>query len=257
MKALLTFAAVAAASPVFAPPGRAEGTAVASVSFADEIAAGMPPSMAMPAQIREALDWLEQNGAVGRQGNDPNGQRYAMLYPADSGVDEDLKSLVWFSVFEDFNYDYMNLPLDAVKQRLFLFVTTGGDGSSAGLWLDDTGQMHFVHLGSGSGSVWFGIITDDPVDFLRFLAIGYGEPAFDNYHALTPDEEWAAANGEDIADREELIEDGEWEATVAPEAFQDFLAARFGVTIPARAADLLGPKRDDDSFARWLKEISE
>ncbi len=42
-------------------------------------------------------------------------------------------------------------------------------------WLDDNGKQHIVHMGSGSGSVMTCVLTDNAVDFLRLLAIGYDE----------------------------------------------------------------------------------
>jgi hypothetical protein len=39
--------------------------------------------------------------------------------------------------------------------RLWFVASTGGEGSSVCLWLDDDGHQHVVHHGSGSGSVLF------------------------------------------------------------------------------------------------------
>lgn len=242
----------------------AEGVAQgAGPGFADEIAAAMPATMTLPDELRAAFDWLESVGAVQAYARPrPGGpKRFATLYPADSGIAPDRQSLVTFEALDDFYYDYPNLPPAKVRERLFLFARTGGDGSQAGLWLDDRGRMHLVHLGSGSGSVWFGRMTVSPLNFLRFLAIGYAEPAFDEGHSLTAEENWLQANGLTGQDRASLEASGRWEPTVPPFAFQDFLKQRFGTTIPDRATDaILTPDGDrepePDDFALWLLEIT-
>ena len=248
------------AGTVFAAEGLAQGT---PPSFADEMAAAMPPTMTLPPEFRAAFDWMEAVGAVQRYDQPrPGGpRRFATLYPADSGVEPHRQSLVGFQVMDDFFYDYPNLPAAEVRARLFLFARTGGDGSQAGLWLDGAGKMHVVHLGSGSGSVWFGRITDKPLDFLRFLAIGYAEPGFDDGHGLPPEEAWLQSNGYEGHNREALEAKGLWEPPVPPRAFQAFLVERFGTTIPDRATNVILPPDGDaeappDDFALWLAEIS-
>lgn len=62
-----------------------------------------------------------------------------------------------------------------VLNRLCVFAQTGADGSMAAFWLDPHGQQKIVHLGSGSGSLMTCVLTDNPIDFLRLLAIGYDE----------------------------------------------------------------------------------
>jgi hypothetical protein len=66
-----------------------------------------------------------------------------------------------------------------VLNRLSVFALTGADGSVAAFWLDDDGKQRIVHLGSGSGSTLVCVLADDPVDFLRLLAIGYDEICWD------------------------------------------------------------------------------
>lgn len=220
-------------------------------SVTDDLLARLPATLTMPAEVTEAMRWLENGGAVLPWGD----ARAIGLYPG--GAPDIGGSLVHFIAPEDYQFDYAQLPPDQVRARFFPFVRTGGDGSWAGLWLDDQGQQHFVHVGSGSGSVWFGIMTDDPVDFLRFLAIGYDEPAFYDGSALTPLQFWLDAEGYDLADQAELEEEAAWEPPVPPSAFADFLAERFGRRVPDHGAGLLRSAPDDsDEFSRWLSQIS-
>ncbi|MEL6544407.1 MAG: hypothetical protein AAFQ82_07260, partial [Myxococcota bacterium] len=139
------------------------------------------------------------------------------------------------------------------------FARTGGDGSHAGVWLDENGQQRFVHVGSGSGSIWGGVITDSAIDFLRFLAIGYPEPAFDECHDKTLEEAWLESLGYESV--EEALSEDEV-APIPPTDFQAFVARRFSVTIPERASEIIPqpvPDYDDsrdDPFALWHSRIS-
>ncbi|MGK3816862.1 hypothetical protein, partial [Enterococcus faecium] len=71
-------------------------------------------------------------------------------------------------------------------QRLAPIIRTGGDGSYAALWLDDEGKQRFVHMGSGSGSTWMGVICEGAVDMLRLMAIGYDELCWPEHFDITP-----------------------------------------------------------------------
>lgn len=226
--------ALAAAAALWAPP--AEGQPAAR-SFAAELAAAAPAALPLPAPILETLDWLEAQGALHPfRAPRPDGpRRWAGLYPPDSGVPEAAQSLTGIFVHDPFFYDWPGHDPAELRARLFLFVRTGGDGSQAGLWLDDDGRAWFVHIGSGSGSDWWGAITDDPLAFLAFLAIGYREPAFHEHHPGPPD-------------------------AVPPAALRAFLRDRFGIATPDRALGLIATPagRFDappDAFARWLRRL--
>ncbi|HVT82859.1 MAG TPA: hypothetical protein VHM90_19630, partial [Phycisphaerae bacterium] len=75
---------------------------------------------------------------------------------------------------------------DEILKKLCIFATTGGEGSMAALWLGDDGVQRIVHLGSGSGSTMVCVLTEDPVDFLRLLAIGYDEICWDHQFSDLP-----------------------------------------------------------------------
>jgi hypothetical protein len=125
-------------------------------------------------------------------------------------------------------------------------VTTGGDGSRAGLWLDDDGRQHIVHLGSGSGSTMMCRLTHSPVEFLRLAAIGYDELCWPEAYALTSEE----AHDEDDEDEE----------FAPPLAFRAWVETTFGVVAPDRASEIvtdvsgMDDKSSNDPFWRWMRE---
>ena len=132
----------------------------------------------------------------------------------------------------------------SANERLIDFCRTGGDGSHAALWRDPDGRVRIVHMGSGSGSIWGGVITDSPVDFLRFVAIGYNEACWPGDFSLTPQQ---------VAERDDA------EPPVPPQALRDYLIKRYGVTIPLTARSIIPvtPSMDDttsrDPFLAWLQ----
>ena len=137
-----------------------------------------------------------------------------------------------------------------LNDRLCIFVRTGGDGSWAGLWLDDTGQQRFVHLGSGSGSVMLSVLTENVDDLLRLLAIGYDELCWPDQFALTPEE----VAGEDD-------DDGDYPPP--PRVFRDYVERECGLRIPQRASEIvvstviMGAPESDDPFWNWLRLLED
>lgn len=244
--------------------------------FSEELMERMPEGMQMPLILVEVMDWLEAQGArqTTWQGEALKFERQSLaLYPV-AEWQQPGASHAAFSYYGTFSLNGPPAPVVDEDERVFLFVQTGGDGSYAGFWLDDRGKQWIVHHGSGSGSVWFGVISDDPKDLLRLLAVGYEEPAFAEVHALTPLEAMVQGNGlesvfhlaqmiaadrldgaEGIADfedrRDDLAEDladqmeaGErvadgWGLPIPPVAFQTCLREVHGIATPRRASDFL------------------
>jgi hypothetical protein len=136
----------------------------------------------------------------------------------------------------------------AVLGRLAIIVRTGGDGSVAGLWRDDDGGQWFVHLGSGSGSTLACILATSPVDFLRFLAIGFPEPCWNEDLGRSPAEVA-------IRDREIGYE--------PPRLSRSFIEWHFGVTVSAVASEIVssvahfGDVASPDPFCDWLAELQD
>jgi len=229
------------------------------MSFTDPFRKYAPSTIILPAELVKTLDWLD---AFSNIHTFENGAQFAPLYTASEMKGVNDVSCVGFQIFDDFYYDFDALPRKDVKERLFLCVQTGGDGSHAGIWIDEAGVQKFVHIGSGSGSIWGGVITESAVDFLRFLAIGYLEPAFIECHDKTVEAAWFEYNGYELDDKAELIEEGDYHPTVPPFAFQKFLEETFDTHIPERASEIIqhpAPTYDDpkdDPFAHWLISIS-
>ncbi|SEC50458.1 hypothetical protein SAMN04488550_1926 [Gordonia malaquae] len=205
--------------------------------FTDRLVALLPAGIVLPQPILTTFDWLADNGHV----DDATDHLHARLVPV--GID----SLSEVAV--DVDPDFMTYWHDdeSKRDRVIPLFRTGGDGSHAGLWVDDDGRSRFVHLGSGSGSTWSGVSTDDAVDFLRFLAIGYDEPCWPEAHALTPEEVYAAEVDNDDP------------PFTAPTAFQTFLRTTFAVDIPDRGVDIVTTAADmdddpTDPFLIWLAD---
>ena len=213
--------------------------------FADRLQAGLTDDRRLPDELRAALDFLEEIGA--RVDNDHG--TFLRLYP---GEPEAGQSGVFFALPDPDHLRHYTGNTDAAETSSVVPVArTGGDGSYAALWYDGD-RARYGHLGSGSGSSWVGLIADDTVDFLRFLAIGYGEPAWPEVHTVTPAEDLAA----------ELAEASEHFDLRPPRELQDWLRHTFGVTTPDRADEIVArtphidAAADDDPFWRHIVAIS-
>lgn len=99
-----------------------------------------------------------------------------------------------------------------------------------------------MHLGSGSGSTLVCTLGDEPVDFLRLLAIGYDELCWDEVYAKPP--------------TKKASEDAR---VVKPHTqFQDWVRATFEVPIPRTGSQIvkhlshMDDEAPKDPFARWV-----
>lgn len=263
-----------------------------STKFSEELLTRLPDGMTLSPMLIRVMDWLEAQG--GRQ-TEWDGmplefeQQSLALYPLTEWTTPGTTQAA-FSYYGPFSLNGPP-PVADEDRRVFLFVQTGGDGSYAGFWLDETGKQWIVHHGSGSGSDWWGVISDDPADLLRLIAIGYDEPAFRELHGKTVQEAalekadadslfelahiMAEAQSRGTEDpgkfqqaKQELareiaakLERGDPVAEEAglcnpPRAFQAFLMSEFGIETPERATDILSKTQsDDDPFVQWLERI--
>ena len=209
----------------------------------------MPKGLLLPEEIVAALDWLEARGHVLETRSGPYG--LALSPDERTRGARSLAGAVFRPAPEQFSRYWLDSTDAAVTDRLASIVDTGGDGSSAGIWIDDDGRHRFVHLGSGSGSLWMSVMTDDPVDFLRLLAIGYDELCWPEIHHLTPEQAYASEMGQG---------EGSADGWVAPTAFRNWVETTFKVAIPATAREILPEPADDqgnpkgDAFAQWLDQ---
>ncbi len=213
--------------------------------FLEEVAASLPPGISLPPAFVSALRWTEENGCIHAYTRSDG--HYATLYPA-SPTESDTSCVSFHAVSPGDAAAWMGKGVPGAE-RLAPFIRTGGDGSQAALWLDPEDRLRFVHLGSGSGSTWAGVITDDPVEMLRFLAIGYPEPCWPDVFDATPVEVYEDRDLDDEA------------PFAPPRLFQQWLTTTFDVTIPIRGCDIVpcAPDMHDaentDPFLVWLRAV--
>ncbi|MDP3736468.1 MAG: hypothetical protein Q8R02_03705 [Hyphomonadaceae bacterium] len=206
----------------------------------EEITASLPSGLRLPDEFAAAIDWIDACGAVGRTTH--GGTSFGMLDR------EFLRSRGGSCIaFEPLDPQHASLWTGCKNpketDRLAPIVRTGGDGSYAALWLDDTGAQQIVHMGSGSGSMMTGIMVETPLDFLRLLAIGYEELCWPEVLNLPPHE--AAMNPD-------LLE--------PPTQFREWVVSTYGVTIPQTAMEIMLPPANmdqpsDDPFCVWMDRI--
>ena len=209
-----------------------------------QIEATLCSGMSLPLPLEQLFRWIEARQCFV---DTPDG-RIGFLFP------EDKMKLDWtddgrpggtdigFAAEGNANLRYWFKSTDPeVIQRLCVFAKTGGDGSMAAFWLADDGTQKIVHLGSGSGSVTLCILAEDPVDFLRLLAIGYDEICWGDAYPQPPN-----ASGEFI---------------VQPNVpYRAWVEENFQVTIPALATEIvrypasMDDESSEDAFWQWVKK---
>ena len=220
---------------------------MAPPSFADETAAALPAPFVLPAAFRALFDWVEARGWVGTYRRAPDGvqRRYAALHDPDRHVG----SAVEFRVLPPVGgvataAPWLGSEQPGTADRLLPFARIGADGSEAAYWIDEQGRQRIVVLGSGSGSVLACVLADDPVDFLRLIAIGY------------PDVCWA-----DEWTQPPVQDHDDW--PLVNEPYRSWLTTTFGVTVPETASEVVphaaehGDTDTDDDFTRWLNDLRD
>jgi hypothetical protein len=205
------------------------------------------PGMHIPQELSLLFKWIEDNGYF----IDREEGRIGFLYP-----EEDLKAQ-WGeeerhggTVIEFFAEGNVNMKYwfghdrSKVLNRICVFAKTGGEGSMAAFWLDESGHQKIVHLGSGSGSTMVCVLAKEPVDFLRLLAIGYDEICWNEFFAEEPNTSSEAAG-----------------MYVHPNLeFQNLVKATFNVTIPKTASEIvqhpseMGDTESKDEFCQWVED---
>jgi hypothetical protein len=211
----------------------------------DQISQTLQPGMSIPELLRLLFDWIEQRGTY----VDRNGERVGYLFPPDTMDEEWTDSgrpggtLVSFMPEGNVSMKrWFGHERPEMLERMCVFCRTGGDGSKAAFWLDPNGGQKIVHLGSGSGSTLVCVLADDPVDFLRLLAIGYDEICWPEAFDSPPD-----AAGDFV---------------VQPNVeFQEWVRTTFSVSIPTTASEIvrhpsvMEEKTSLDPFHRWVRSI--
>jgi|GEM_PF-78941 len=212
-----------------------------------EIEAACPDGMEIPEPFRQLFRWIETKGTVivddGEFIEENKGKHSGTLSIVEDLWEGQRGTHVYFSSkYDPWNPAWAKAVNAAEFDRLFVFIRTGGDGSYAGLWRNDDGDLKVVHLGSGSGSTMACVIAESPVDFLRLLAIGYSELSMIDSQSNDPPSEHG-----DIPPHTE---------------FQAWVRETFGVTIPKTASEIVGElafygdENPDDEFLQWLEGVN-
>jgi len=217
--------------------------------LAGQLSRILPAGMHLPDPIGRLYGWIEQHGLYL---DAPDGERSGFLYPPAKLRSEWTDSErpggtdIAFAAYGSHGLDHwLGRSEPELMARLCAFARTGAEGSMAAFWLDDQGRQRIVHLGSGSGSTLTCVLANDPVDFLRLIAIGYDEICWDEKFDMPPN----ASLGED-------------EIHVRPNLeFQDWVRTSFDAPIPAKASEIVRTPAEledggtsDDPFLAWVLE---
>ena len=209
----------------------------------DEISATLLPGMTIAKSLQQLFDWIEQHGYF----VDTENGRIGSLFPDDelkAGWTDNERpggTIIEFAAEGNVNLHYwFGHERREVLDRLCVFAKTGAEGSMAAFWIDDDGKQRIVHLGSGSGSTMCCVLADDPIEFLRLLAIGYDEIC------------WNEAFSEPPNTDDDMI--------VHPNIkFQSWVQQTFDVAIPSTALEIvktpaeMGDANSTDEFCQWVE----
>jgi hypothetical protein len=221
--------------------------------FARNLTALMPAGITLAPELIETFDWLEDQGWLGvRKGGQPQGY-WLSIYPEDQRNLPGASHVVIGGTTLAFT-SHWSAPDPAVDARIAETATTSGDGGRAAIWLDQNGKQQFVQIGHGT----IGVITDDPLVLLQYLAMGYPEPGALEGTEISPLAYALDYNGlTDVSDVQPE------DRCIAPIAFQTFLKDRFGLDLPETARDLgindFSEYHDTgttDPFALWLMSVT-
>lgn len=222
-------------------------------TFAQNLMKLAPNWVILPPELIETFDWLEDQGWLTiREGGQPE-DHILFIYPPEARDQLGASHVVFGGTTIKYT-EHWSTPNADVDNRIFEIATTAGDGGRAVIWLDENGKQQFVQMGHDNA----GIITDDPLVFMQFLAMGYIEPASLEQTDITPLQNFFDYHG--VYDLDEIVAD---ERPVSPNAFQQFLKQRFGLNMPDTARDIgintfteyLDPDTTDP-FARWLNSVT-
>lgn len=207
----------------------------------------MPKGMQIPKEIEMLYEYIEENGLY----VDRNGCRYGLLYPEEkvkaSMTEHEREGGTEITFYpggtENLKY-WFGQEYEELEQRLCVFAQSGGEGSECAFWLNDSGELKIVHMGSGSGSTLTCVLADNAVDFLRLLAIGYDEICWDEDFPYPPNERPGA------------------DMIVKPnKAFQNWVTQTFGVEIPKTALEIIkypacmDDESSEDEFFNWIAKF--
>ena len=213
----------------------------------EQIGKTLMPGMSIPDPLTLLFSWIEENGTF----IDTEERRIGLLFPEEklreqwSETERPGGTVIEFFAEGNVNLSYwFGHDRPEVLNRVCVFAKTGAEGSMAAFWLDEDGKQRIVHLGSGSGSVLCCVLADDPVDFIRLLAIGYDEICWNSEYSEPPNAGWS-----------------EGDLFIHPNThFQEWVKKTFHVTIPKAANEIvkhpaaIGDTDSPDLFCRWVEK---
>lgn len=189
--------------------------------------------MTVPNEIRLLYEFIEENGFYSNKYD----LRHGYLYPENKPVGTrisffaDTKDELKYFIPSFFGNFEVNTEEE--KKRLCVFARSCADGSMCALWLDESERTRIVHLGSGSGSILYGVIAENALDFLRLIVIGYDEICWETEIGSPPQN--ARKN----------------------ERYVKWLSDKFGADIPKSGAEIVYytlKDTDSDPFLIWLNK---
>lgn len=216
--------------------------------FAQNLTSLMPDGITLPPELIETFDWMEDQGWHHIRDTGAPEDHWLSFYPAEH-LNNPVASYVTFGGSTLPFTGHWSAPDPNVDARIAEIAETSGDGGRVAIWLDEAGKQHFVHIGHDT----LGVITDDPLILLQFLAMGYPEAGALDDTALTPLQATLDYHG--VSNVSEFADD---EQPVVPTALQGFLKDRFDLDMPATAHDLgitNFPEYQTDTsdpFATWV-----
>lgn len=216
--------------------------------FSEQLRKVLPEGMEIPKELEMLYGYIEENRLYTDNDKDGETERIGFLYPqeemqkswTDSGRDGGTDAEFYPGDPENFRY-WFGTDSDEIRSRLCVFGQSGAEGSEFALWKADDGSIKFVHMGSGSGSTMVCVLTDNGVDFLRLLAIGYDELCWDECFDYPPNE----APGCDFIVKPNM-------------RFRRWVEETFGVDIPKTASEIVkDPSGENDEFCKWVDKMVE
>ncbi len=213
----------------------------------------MSSGITLPPELIETFDWLQDQGWLHiRDGGAPQ-DHWLSVYPSQF-LTHPVASYVVFGGTDIPYTNHWPEPDPNVDDRLAEIAETSGDGGRVAIWLDETGKQQFVHIGHDS----LGVITDDPLVLLQFLAMGYPAPGALTQTDITPLQ--ATLEHHDIITLDELGPDDQ---PIAPTKLQGFLKQRFDLSMPETAHNLginnfaeYQCPHTTDPFAKWITSVT-
>ncbi|KEJ91063.1 hypothetical protein [Sulfitobacter donghicola] len=221
--------------------------------FAQTLSSLLPSGITLAPELVETFDWLEDQGWHHINDTGTPADHWLAVHPTEM-LGHPVASYLAFGGTDLGYTGHWSVPDPAIDNRIAQIGETSGDGGRLAIWLDEVGKQHFVHIGHDS----LGLITDDPLILLQFLAMGYPEVGSLQNTNVTPIQATLDHHGATSLD-----DFGPDDQPVMPTALQGFLKQRFGLDMPRTARDLgianfpeYSDTETNDPFAKWIASVT-